>query len=459
MSDKVKIYRETLKLPENAENRKNYLKNQRNYNKKYIMKQKSDPEKAKSFKSKRNEQLRRCRIRKKQEKQKREVDGGFISKVAKSRALTKAEMALPKSLDKKMIILKELNARYIGEPIPETKTQHNRLGTKETEVLAINFLSSDIVSRQLPGIKDYIIVKTAGSKTKIQKRIMTMPLKEAYDEFKKEYTSQKMSFSKFARMRPDHVVLFSQSKQISCLCIYCTNLDFIVISLLPFFTCPVSLKELMCKISCHVENFDCASGLCTECLNVSSVVMDLLKPNILDHLVNYQQWETVDKVVQKVTHALIINDLILLLEEKMQKFKMHYFLVKIQLALFRDLKQNLDNNSACLIVDYAENYNCRSQDEISSAYFGRRQISLFTSVVYVGNEDPISIVIANDCISHNKEQVWFYIKFIVDFIQSLFDDIRTVNVFSDGACSQFKNRFNISNIMFAKEDFNVVDMK
>lgn len=300
----------------------------------------------------------------------------------------------------------------------------------------------------MPGIKDFVIIKTAHSREKIQKRIMTMTLKEAYEEFQKEYPDQKISFAKYARLRPAHVILFSQSKQWSCLCIYCTNMDFIIYSLLPFLTSYLSLKELMSKVSCHVDNYDCASGICEQCFDVMDVIMNLLKPGIEDHLVGYQQWETVNKLVQKVSHALVINDILLVLEEKMQKYKMHYFLIKTQLSIFRHLKENLESDNICLIVDYAENYSC-SQDEISSAYFGRRQISLFTSIAYVGKEHPISIVIANDCISHNKEQVWFYIKFIVNFLQSLFDDIKIVNVFSDGACSQFKR---------IKEDFNV-DLK
>lgn len=113
MAEIVKSFRSSLELPENAEKRQKYLKNlknQRNYNKNYIKRQMKDPEAAKLFRTKRNEQLRQCRIRKQQNKQK-DTDDIFANKTAKSRALTKTEMSLPKSLGQKLIIINELHSR------------------------------------------------------------------------------------------------------------------------------------------------------------------------------------------------------------------------------------------------------------------------------------------------------------------------------------------------------------
>lgn len=106
-------------------------------------------------------------------------------------------------------------------------------------------------------------------------------------------------------------------------------------------------------------------------------------------------------------------------------------------------------------MDYSENYSTISLDEIQSAYFGKRQISIFTAIAYVGQHPPITFQIGNDDIGHAKEQVWLYQKKIISSVKEDYPLIEHVNFASDGCASQFKNRFTLSNLMYSQEDFGV----
>lgn len=106
-------------------------------------------------------------------------------------------------------------------------------------------------------------------------------------------------------------------------------------------------------------------------------------------------------------------------------------------------------------MDYSENYSTISSDEIQSAYFAKRQISIFTAIAYVGQHVPVTFLIGSDDISHAKNQVWLYQKKIISSLVEEFPAIEHIDFVSDGCAGQFKNRFTLSNLLFAHEDFGV----
>lgn len=136
-------------------------------------------------------------------------------------------------------------------------------------------------------------------------------------------------------------------------------------------------------------------------------------------------------------------------------YKLHKYLVKTQLQYVNDLKNQQPEKEAVIILDYSENYSTTSLDEIQSSYFGKRQISIFTAVAYVGQNEPVTFLIANDDINHAKEQVWLYQKKIVGCLKEDFPSIEHVGFVSDGCAAQFKNRFTLSNLMYSQQGFGV----
>jgi hypothetical protein len=107
------------------------------------------------------------------------------------------------------------------------------------------------------------------------------------------------------------------------------------------------------------------------------------------------------KITDKTLQQLL-NDI----EGTFQHYKMHRFNIRMQYRFLADLKSNVSSKKAILFMDYSQNYECRTQNEASTAYFGCRQVSLFTAAALIGNDkEQISFAIVNDCLSHDSNQV------------------------------------------------------
>lgn len=82
------------------------------------------------------------------------------------------------------------------------------------------FYEKDDISRQAPGMRDVVTVREGGMKKKIQKRHLTTSILEAYRYFKNEHPESIIGKSKFAELRPSHVLRSSDTPRNVCLCRY-----------------------------------------------------------------------------------------------------------------------------------------------------------------------------------------------------------------------------------------------
>ena len=91
----------------------------------------------------------------------------------------------------------------------------------DTELVSLveNFFESEEISRTMPGMKDCRSVYKNGKKLKVQKHLVLCNLKEAHVAFKEKYNDIKISFSKFAALRPGNCILAEASRTHTvCVC-------------------------------------------------------------------------------------------------------------------------------------------------------------------------------------------------------------------------------------------------
>lgn len=81
-------------------------------------------------------------------------------------------------------------------------------------------------------------------------------------------------------------------------------------------------------------------------------------------------------------------------------------------------------------------------------------LSMCTCAACIGGEEK-SFALVSDCTSHSKEEVYTNFKYILNSLKADFPHLSMVKVFSDGCGSQFKKKFNLSNLLFAEDDFGV----
>lgn len=138
------------------------------------------------------------------------------------------------------------------------------------------------------------------------------------------------------------------------------------------------------------------------------------------------------------------------------QFLRHSFVKRQQSEQFNKVDRQRASNvqfadEGLIQIDFAENFVCEAQDEIQSAHWNQRQISLFTSAMY-HNDIFQPKVFLSDNITHTKETIIPYMyKLLADMPKTL----KTLFVWSDGPSSRFKNKFMASMITHSEAEFNI----
>ena len=131
--------------------------------------------------------------------------------------------------------------------------------------------------------------------------------------------------------------------------------------------------------------------------------------------------------------------------------KKHTYIAKMQLQQIKSLKANMETNEAVMQEDFSENFAIKHQNEIMSAHWVSHGITLFTAILYQANEST-SYVVVSDVLQHDKYAVYCFNNAILNhYISVLGRKLEHLHVFSDGAASQFKNRFTLSTILNPKQ--------
>lgn len=116
------------------------------------------------------------------------------------------------------------------------------------------------------------------------------------------------------------------------------------------------------------------------------------------------------------------------------------------------LKENLPRNHLIVEMDFAENYSCKSVEEIQSAYWNQTGVTLHPVVAYYRSEEGKlqhkSFVVVSDELSHSSTTVHAIINTIIPELKHLSPNAEFIHYWTDGPTSQYRNRqsfFTIAN--------------
>ena len=148
--------------------------------------------------------------------------------------------------------------------------------TEETINKIKGFCCDDEFSRQLPGKKDFVSIDRNNH---CAKRLLLCNLKELYATYRCTYPEDKISFSKFASLRPKWCSLVETKGSHSvCACVIHQNLKL----MLSAIGLEKSYDTLTEKIICCRESKICMIHPCENCQgveNVERLLYDYLNPN------------------------------------------------------------------------------------------------------------------------------------------------------------------------------------
>lgn len=149
-------------------------------------------------------------------------------------------------------------------------------------------------------------------------------------------------------------------------------------------------------------------------------------------------------IMKVVATTLTMSDFLEKLTLQGQEFSEHVQRVRKQHKECLNIKQNLPLNEVVLNMDFAENYACKSVEEIQSAYWNMSAVTLHPIVVYYksGGEElkHKSIVMVSDEMAHNSNTVLTFIDRVIPEIKKLVPALQKVHYFTDSPTSQYRNK-------------------
>ncbi|KAK6189819.1 hypothetical protein SNE40_001807 [Patella caerulea] len=109
-------------------------------------------------------------------------------------------------------------------------------------------------------------------------------------------------------------------------------------------------------------------------------------------------------------------------------------------------------------MDFAENYTCRSVDEIQSAYWHQTAITLHPAVAYFkldGSLQHRSFVVISNELAHNTSTVWSILDILVPQLKQIDANLEYIHYWTDSPSSQYRNKHIFQVIANHVELFNV----
>jgi hypothetical protein len=379
-----------------------------------------------------------------------EVEDPYKTSRAKSKAVKKVKENLPRDNQKAASVIQKLSKDF-----PTVKIVKAPKSPSMAKKEAKEYFLKDTTSTMLPGKKDVKTFIINGEKKQMNVRVLQGSLREHFKDFKSQ-NNVKIGYSTFVNTRPVNVKTFKHMPHYSCLCKYHENVKFLFDSIRPFFSDKLltNHSELVGKITCAKNDFNCMNNICKDCSGIKEHIEQELIAEF-DGLqeVKHIQWENIDKRPSKTVTNITLAELVKKFSEQLYDFKVHSYVHHFQSKKFEKDCKEFTADTATFIFDFSEKYSDIAQDEIQSAYFKRSAWSIFTGAAYIPDIESETVKctsygVISDEEKQDKFSTFSYMKSIMDHALKKNPHIKFVNIWTDGASSQFKNIYTISNIMY-----------
>ena len=392
---------------------------------------------------------------------------GYKCSASKGRAVAKAKRDLPVSPRKRGEVVKSIAFEQIKvKPFTSDKRRWKQQNEIENEKLVLEFYQRDDISQQEPGKNDVVVTRSpSGSKVKKQKRHLQMSVMEAYFIWKSENPTIKMGKSKFAQICPPFVQLTSQLPRNVCVCQYHANFILLLDALHRYDqVIPKYSEDFTSIVVCDQPGEDCWKNVCAHCKDAQrfKAVHPFIERNLSSNdesgdssdgsdeeneaTVKWWQWESLQDVdgretLEKVSKRGLPVELYECVVLMLPSFLLHHYIKRCQSKAYNELREKrvqCDDSLAMLQIDFAENYSTIWQDEIQSAHWKKKQVTLLTSVYWSGYKTTSSVVVSDD-LTHTKNSVITFVDTLLSKLLS--SKVKLLHIWSDGPSSQFKNKF------------------
>lgn len=393
------------------------------------------------------------------------------TKAAKYNALHRVKKAMPKKRKtivhillqlikkatptKKQMLTEVLSSELsLGQPTSTKIVRKRQTRDSITKINIIKFFEENSV--HLPG-QNYF-----SKRLNKQKSILTHPISFLYKKFLEVNKGTKVSIRTFFRCKPRHIMSMKCQKYVQCLCECCENAR---LKLIALKTCGIKMENVrealavtLCDTSGGWWRPECVSRKCNHC------GVHLLKEKLMNQCdtgvsLTFKEWRMIFNEKYKVnrmefTHQTMpVLNVIEKLVDSVKDLSLHTFTFEWQRKQFNDVRKNLPLNTAVIVLDYAENYTCKHQREVSAVHWSYNQVTLLPVVSYERchecNDKVTSYhLFISDDLLHDSNVAFHALKKVLSESQA-----SKFVIFSDNCGVQFKSKLPFHHMSLLANEF------
>ena len=172
--------------------------------------------------------------------------------------------------------------------------------------------------------------------------------------------------------------------------------------------------------------------------------------------VTYSQEDSTNRTTLR-THKTPVDEFIELLAYHIHNLSKHSFIVKNQAQYLKARKEEIDEETCIILLDFAENYHFIVHDEVQGYHWNKYQCTLHPVVIYYKDQQNQlihkSICVLSDNLDHDTSFVHELQRLVCNFILETLPQIKHIEYWSDGCAGQYKNFKNLMNLCNHVNDF------
>lgn len=263
-------------------------------------------------------------------------------------------------------------------------------------------------------------------------------------------------------MRPKNCILLGSSGTHSvCVCKYHENVKLMISALKSSSELLSHYRNCISEIICESPTDECHLLNCKNCPGLDK--FKTLARSILaetyedDENIMYSEWTNTDRssleTLLKTPEEFVDH-----LCNKLKVLIPHSFITKKQFDFISEKKESLSEGEVLIHLDFSENYSFVVQNAVQEFHWNNDQATIHPFLAYFkrnGILEHLTFFIISDCLKHDTEAVHVFIGKFIEFLKQEVPTVSKTIYLSDGAPSQYKNRYNFANIAEHKTDFGI----
>lgn len=221
-----------------------------------------------------------------------------------------------------------------------------------------------------------------------------------------------------------------------------------------------TLENHMEMLLCSTVTEQCQLLNCENCPPLSSLedhISEVIQATGVKE-VSFLHWTSVDRP-DILTRTEPTDTFCELYASTVNQLISHDYVTKAQSKYFYESRTNVAEGEAVVTMDFSQNFTHFSQAAIQSDYYGSTQTTIHPVVVYYrkfdGTIEHKSLVFVSPIIDHNTVFVRIVVQKLVVYLKKLIPNLKKIKYFSDGAGSQYKNKFNFEYVARHSYDFGI----